>query len=110
MLERRRLAKSEADSETHLRDDLIVQLKESLTMSREMMNGVKLDPRTRERWAQLHTNTAQVLNLVLRDQQSKDWEKRLKELEAAGNLPRRLRRTILTGPCRSGRSRSRGGS
>ena len=61
-----------------------------------MMRNMKLDPKTRERWAQLHTNTSQVLNAVLRDQQAKDWERRLKELEKAGYLPgrARLRRTI----------------
>jgi len=55
-----------------------------------MMTDKKLEPKVRERWTQLHTNTAQVLNQVLRDQQAKDWEKRLKELEAAGHLPRRV--------------------
>jgi len=59
-------------------------------MSREMMMNLKLDPKTRERWTQLHTNTAQVLNTVLRDKQYEDWEKRLKELEAAGHLPRKI--------------------
>ena len=61
-----------------------------------MMRNMKLDPKTRERWTQLHTNTSQVLNAVLRDQQAKDWERRLKELEKAGYLPGRvrLRRTI----------------
>ena len=59
-------------------------------MSREMMMNLKLDPKTRERWTQLHTNTAQVLNTVLRDKQYREWEKRLKELEAAGHLPRKI--------------------
>jgi len=54
-----------------------------------MMTNTKFDPKTRERWTQLHTNTAQVLNQVLRDQQAKDWERRLKELEAVGRIPRR---------------------
>jgi len=55
-----------------------------------MMQNEKLDTKTRERWTQLHTNTAQVLNAVLRDQQAKDWEKRLKELEKVGHLPRMI--------------------
>jgi hypothetical protein len=75
--------------ENALRSQIINQLEESLVTSREMMMNLKLDPRTRERWTQLHTNTAQVLNTVLRDRQYEDWEKRLKELEAAGHLPRK---------------------
>jgi hypothetical protein len=75
--------------ENTLRSQIINQLEQSLVMSREMMMNIKLDPRTRERWTQLHTNTSQVLNTVLRDKQYEDWEKRLKELEAAGHLPRK---------------------
>ena len=78
-----------ARDENGLRSQIINQLEESLTMSRDMMTNLKLDPRTRERWTQLHTNTAQILNTVLRDKQYEDWEKRLKELEAAGHLPRK---------------------
>jgi hypothetical protein len=77
--------------ENELRSEIIGQLEKSLTMSREMMTNLKLDPKTRERWTQLHTNTAQVLNQILRDKQFRDWEKRLKELEAAGHLPRKTR-------------------
>jgi hypothetical protein len=88
---------SETDSESELREDLILQLKESLSKSREMMSNERLDPKARERWTQLHTNTAQVLNTVLRDQQYKDWEKRLKELEEHGHIPKpTLRRTVLS--------------
>jgi hypothetical protein len=75
--------------ENELRSEIIGQLEKSLAMSREMMN-LKLDPKTRERWTQLHTNTAQVLNTILRDKQYREWEKRLKELEAAGHLPRNI--------------------
>jgi len=79
--------------ENDLRSTIIEQLEHSLAMSREMMTNRKLDPKTRERWTQLHTNTAQVLNRILRDKQYKEWEKRLKELEASGHIPRR---TILS--------------
>lgn len=78
--------------ENELRSAIIEQLEQSLAMSREMMTNQKLDPKTREGWAQLHTNTAQVLNQILKDKQHKKWEKRLKELEAAGHIPGR---TIL---------------
>jgi hypothetical protein len=77
--------------ENELRSEIIGQLEKSLAMSREMMTNLKLDPKTREKWAQPHTNTAQVLNQILRDKQFRDWEKRLKELEAAGHLPRKTR-------------------
>jgi len=76
--------------ENELRSQIIEQLEQSLAMSREMMMNQKLDPKTRERWTQLHTNTAQVLNKVLRDKQYREWERRLKELEAAGHLPRNI--------------------
>jgi len=75
--------------ENELRSQIIDQLEQSLTMSREMMMNQKLDPKTREKWTQLHTNTAQVLNTVLRDKQYQEWERRLKELEAAGWIPRK---------------------
>ena len=84
------MASSQEPSDEAIRDEVVRQLRESLSRSREMMQNAKLDARTRERWTQLHTNTAQVLNHVLRDQQAKDWEKRLKELEKAGHLPRSI--------------------
>ena len=79
--------------ENDLRSQIIDQLEQSLAMSRGMMINQKLDPKTRERWTQLHTNTAQVLNQILRDKQFREWEKRLKELEAAGHLPRKTDRS-----------------
>src|SRR2546428_424962 len=75
--------------ENELRSQIIDQLDQSLAMSREMMMNQKLDPKTREKWTQLHTNTAQVLNTVLRDKQYQEWERRLKELETAGRIPRK---------------------
>ena len=90
--------------ENELRSQIINQLEQSLAMSREMMRNLKLDPKTRERWTQLHTNTAQVLNTVLRDKQYEDWEKRLKELEAAGHLPRKIGSPTYKPTDNSGRS------
>lgn len=83
----------EADEseEDMVRAEVVAQLRESLARSREMMLNLKLDPKSRENWTQKHTNTAQVLNRVLRDRQFKDWEKRLKEMEARGRI---LRRTV----------------
>jgi hypothetical protein len=52
-----------------------------------MMLNEKLDVKTRGAWTQMHTNTAQVLNQILRDRQFKEWEKRLRELEARGRIP-----------------------
>ena len=67
--------------EDKIRDDLVRQLQESLALSWEMMMNSKLDLKARERWTQINTNTAQVLNHVLKDRQFRDWERRLKELE-----------------------------
>jgi len=73
---------SEEESEAdRVRAELVVQLRESLAKSRAMMLNDKLDAKTREAWTQKHTNTAQVLNMVLRDSQLKDWERRLREME-----------------------------
>ncbi len=77
----------EASEEDRVRAELVGQLRESMVKSRSMMLNEKLDVKTRERWTQMHTNTAQVLNQVLRDRQFKEWEKRLKELEARGRIP-----------------------
>jgi hypothetical protein len=68
-------------SEDNVRAELVVQLRESMAKSRAMMLNDKLDAKTREAWTQKHTNTAQVLNMVLRDSQLKDWEHRLREME-----------------------------
>ena len=84
-----RLVEQDERDENELRSEIIDQLEQSLEMSQGMMTNLKLDPKTRERWTQLHTNTAQVLNQVLRDKQYRDWEKRLKELEASGLIPRK---------------------
>jgi hypothetical protein len=86
------LIREEEQDEDELRSRIIEQLEQSLEMSRGMMTNVKLDPKTREKWTQLHTNTAQVLNQVLRDKQFGEWEKRLKDLEASGQIPRKTGR------------------
>jgi hypothetical protein len=82
LIEKRRRRKMiEEYSEDNVRAELVVQLRESLAKSRAMMLNDKLDAKTREAWTQKHTNTAQVLNMVLRDSQLKDWEHRLREME-----------------------------
>jgi aspartate/tyrosine/aromatic aminotransferase len=80
----------EESEEDRVRADLLTQLRESLARSRGMMLDENLDAKTRERWTQLHTKTAQVLNQILRDRQLREWEKRLKEIEASGQIPRKL--------------------
>ncbi len=80
----------EESEEDRVRADLVAQLMESLARSRGMMLDGNLDAKTRERWTQLHTKTAQVLNHILRDRQLREWEKRLKEVEASGQIPRKL--------------------
>ncbi len=83
------MIRQDVQDENELRSHIIEQLEQSLAMSRGMMTNLKLDPKTREKWTQLHTNTAQVLNQVLRDKQFSEWEKRLKDLEASGHIPRK---------------------
>ncbi len=83
------LTETEESEEDRVRAEVVAQLRESLAGSRETMLNMKLDTKTREKWTQIHTNTAQVLNQVLRDRQFKDWEKRLKEMEARGRIVRR---------------------
>jgi len=78
--------------ENELRSRIIDQLQQSLEMSRAMMTNLKFDPKSRERWTQLHTNTSQVLNQVLKDKQYREWERRLKDLEASGQIPRKTGR------------------
>jgi len=84
------LAQESHLDENELRSQLIRQLQDSLAMSHEMMTNSKLDPGSRERWAQLHANVARVLNHILKDHQTKELERRLRELEAAGRLPRKI--------------------
>jgi len=48
------------------------------------------DLKTRERWTQLHMNTSQILNTVLRDRQMRDWEKQLKEIEECRHIRPRI--------------------
>ncbi len=67
--------------EDEIRDELIMRLRESLVQIRDMMSNPKFDLRTKERWAQIHTTTAQALNRILRDRKQRDWEKRLELVE-----------------------------
>ena len=67
--------------EDAVRTQIITELLESLVESRKIMLDHDKDLKTRERWTQLHMNTSQILNTVLRDRQMRDWEKRLKEIE-----------------------------
>jgi hypothetical protein len=70
-------------SQERLRHELVYQLRESLRSSQEKMNSPELTLAERQRWTQVHTYTAQVYNTILRDQQLREWEKRLKVIESA---------------------------
>ena len=87
---------AQESEEDRARGEVVAQLRESLAQSREMMLNPKLDLTSRETWTQRHTNTAQVLNQVLRDKQLKDWERRLKEMEARGLIVRRTVQRVET--------------
>lgn len=80
----------EVPDENDLRAWIIERLEQSLAMSLEIMTNQKLDLRIRERWTQINTNTSQVLNQILKDKQLREWEKRLKELEASGRVSLKL--------------------
>ena len=76
---RRRLPSQET-----LRRELVLQLRESLQVSNEKMKNEELSLAEQEHWTRVHTYTAQVLNTILRDQQFREWERRLKEVEQQG--------------------------
>lgn len=81
--------KGEELDENTLRDEAIRQLVENLRTCYEMMTNPKVDLRTREGWAQKHAYAAHALSLLLKDRQLRDWEKRLREVEAAGGIRRK---------------------
>jgi hypothetical protein len=70
------------DLEDKVRDGMVKQLRQNLARCRRIILDEKLDLKTRERWTQLYNNTSKVLNQMLKDRQMRDWEKRLREIEA----------------------------
>jgi hypothetical protein len=74
-------------SQERLRRELLHQLRDSLVKSQEKMKNQELTLAEQEHWTRVHTYTAQVLNTILRDQQFREWERRLKELERQGLIP-----------------------
>jgi hypothetical protein len=58
--------------ENAVRTQIVRELLESLEESRRIMLDKEKDVKTRERWTQIHNNTSQILNNVLRDLQMKD--------------------------------------
>ena len=66
------------------RAEIIGQLREELALCRKNMFNEELSLPERQRWAQSFTKAAQVLNTILRDEQFREWEKRLKMLEKQG--------------------------
>jgi len=76
--------------ECAVRTQSITELLESLAESRKIMLDHDKDLKTRERWTQLHMNTSQILNTVLRDRQMRDWEKQLKEIEECRHIRPRI--------------------
>jgi len=90
--------REDVSDENRMRDEAIQQLRMSLLESWRIMMDGKLDVKSKERWARIHSYTAAVLNDVLRDRQNMDWERRVKELERAGKV--RIRRITWKGPPR----------
>ena len=69
-------------SEERIRDVMVRQLRRNLSRCRRVILDERMDLKTRERWTQLYTNTSKILNAILNDRQMRDWEKRLREVEA----------------------------
>ena len=67
--------------EESVRDEMVRQLRQNLARCRRVILDEKMDLKTQERWTQLYNNTSQVLNQILKDRQTRDWEKRLREIE-----------------------------
>jgi hypothetical protein len=84
LVERVRKKRKRLPSLERLRHELVYQLRESLRSSQEKMNNPELTLAERQRWTQVHTYTGQVYNTILKDQQLREWERRLKELEKKG--------------------------
>src|SRR2546422_11255924 len=87
----------EASMEDVMRDEVLDQLKRSLSESWRMMSIPSLDMKTKREWTKLHSYTATILNAVLRDRQNRDWENRLREVERLAGLTRRRRRIMWKG-------------
>jgi len=64
--------------EERVRDGIVRQLRQNFARCRRVILDEKMDLKTRERWTQLYNNTSQVLNQILKDRQTRDWEKRLR--------------------------------
>jgi hypothetical protein len=68
---------------------MVRQLRQNLARCRRVILDEKMDLKTQERWIQLHNNTSQVLNQILKDRQMRDWEKRLREIEKYRGIQKR---------------------
>ncbi len=68
------------------RDEIIGQLRETVALCRKKMLDEQVTLLERQRWTQSLTNAAQVLNMVLRDEQFHEWEKKMRMLEKQGLL------------------------
>ena len=83
LVEKVRKKRKRLPSLERLRHELVYQLRETLRASQEKMNNLELTLAERHHWTQIHTYTAQVFNTILRDEQLREWERRLKEIEKA---------------------------
>jgi hypothetical protein len=76
-----------------LRDEIVGRLRENVELCRKHASDETLPLPERERWANNLTNAARALNVVLRDAQFSQWEKRMKMLEKQGMIDQ----AVLTG-------------
>ena len=85
------------DTENATRDKLIEQLKQSVTESWTIATTAGLPMKEKIEWTKIHSYTASVLNAILRDQQNRDWDKRLREAENLSKIIK-SRRVTWKGP------------
>lgn len=67
-----------------IRDHEIKRLRDLADLAYQKCMNEKLRWRTRESWHQKYTNTVLALNILLKDSQIKDYEKRMRIIEEYG--------------------------
>ncbi len=85
------------DTESVTRDKIIEQLKHSVMESWTIATTAGLPMKEKIEWTKIHSYTASILNAILRDQQNRDWEKRLREAENLSKIIK-SRRVTWKGP------------
>src|SRR5260370_40738210 len=75
--------------EEKVRYGMVRQLRQNLARCRRVIMDQNMDLKTRERGTQLYNNTSQELNQILKDRQTRDWERKLREIEKYRGIQKR---------------------